>query len=159
MVTITVNGVRREVQSPGDTPLLYVLRDELLLTGPQFGCGLAQCGACSVLVAGKEVRSCIMARIRRGRPGNHDARRPALKMGPSKGSVCGRSEGDTSPSSTGMDCAADTAMRILPERDDDQGNRTAGKQSESDGRANQNRLHHVWCVAEFVPLRNLYRNH
>ncbi|MFZ0302922.1 MAG: (2Fe-2S)-binding protein [Terracidiphilus sp.] len=61
MVTITVNGVRREVQSPGDTPLLYVLRDELLLTGPQFGCGLAQCGACSVLVAGKEVRSCIMA--------------------------------------------------------------------------------------------------
>jgi isoquinoline 1-oxidoreductase alpha subunit len=61
MVTITVNGARREVQAPADTPLLYVLRNELLLTGPQFGCGLAQCGACSVLIDGKEVRSCITA--------------------------------------------------------------------------------------------------
>jgi len=59
MVTITVNGVRREIQAPEDTPLLYVLRNELELTGPQFGCGLAQCGACSVLLEGKEVRSCI----------------------------------------------------------------------------------------------------
>ena len=61
MATITVNGVKREVQAPGDTPLLYVLRNDLLLTGPQFGCGLAQCGACSVLIDGKEVRSCITA--------------------------------------------------------------------------------------------------
>ena len=61
MATITVNGARREVQAPGDTPLLYVLRNDLLLTGPQFGCGLAQCGACSVLIDGKEVRSCITA--------------------------------------------------------------------------------------------------
>jgi len=61
MATINVNGVRREVQAPGDTPLLYVLRNDLLLTGPQFGCGLAQCGACSVLIDGKEVRSCITA--------------------------------------------------------------------------------------------------
>src|SRR5579863_9868114 len=61
MATITVNGVRKEIQTPGDTPLLYVLRNELLLTGPQFGCGLAQCGACSVLIDGKEVRSCVMS--------------------------------------------------------------------------------------------------
>jgi isoquinoline 1-oxidoreductase alpha subunit len=61
MAAITVNGVKRDVQAPGDTPLLYVLRNELLLTGPQFGCGLAQCGACSVLIDGKEVRSCITA--------------------------------------------------------------------------------------------------
>ena len=61
MAAITVNGARHEVQAPGDTPLLYVLRNELLLTGPQFGCGLAQCGACSVLIDGKEVRSCITA--------------------------------------------------------------------------------------------------
>jgi len=61
MATITVNGVKREVHAPGDTPLLYVLRNDLLLTGPQFGCGLAQCGACSVLIDGKEVRSCITA--------------------------------------------------------------------------------------------------
>jgi isoquinoline 1-oxidoreductase alpha subunit len=59
MATITVNGARRDVQVPGDTPLLYVLRNELGLSGPQFGCGLAQCGACSVLLDGKEVRSCV----------------------------------------------------------------------------------------------------
>jgi isoquinoline 1-oxidoreductase alpha subunit len=61
MATITVNGVRHEVHAPGDTPLLYILRNELLLTGPQFGCGLAQCGACSVLIDGKETRSCAVA--------------------------------------------------------------------------------------------------
>ena len=59
-LTISVNGARREVQAPGDTPLLYVLRNDLGLSGPQFGCGLSQCGACSVLVDGKEVRSCVM---------------------------------------------------------------------------------------------------
>jgi isoquinoline 1-oxidoreductase alpha subunit len=58
MVTITVNGARREIQAPDDTPLLYVLRNDLNLTGPQFGCGLMQCGACSVLLDGKEIRSC-----------------------------------------------------------------------------------------------------
>jgi isoquinoline 1-oxidoreductase alpha subunit len=59
MPTVTVNGVRREVRAPADTPLLYVLRNDLELSGPQFGCGLAQCGACSVLLDGKEVRSCV----------------------------------------------------------------------------------------------------
>jgi aerobic-type carbon monoxide dehydrogenase small subunit (CoxS/CutS family) len=60
MTTVIVNGVKRELQAPTDTPLLYVLRNDLELSGPQFGCGLAQCGACSVLLNGKEVRSCIM---------------------------------------------------------------------------------------------------
>jgi aerobic-type carbon monoxide dehydrogenase small subunit (CoxS/CutS family) len=59
MLSLKVNGVKREVNAPGDTPLLYVLRNDLQLTGPQFGCGLAQCGACSVLVDGKETRSCV----------------------------------------------------------------------------------------------------
>jgi len=59
MVTMVVNGVRRELQAPADTPLLYVLRNDLDLSGPQFGCGLAQCGSCSVLLDGKEIRSCI----------------------------------------------------------------------------------------------------
>ena len=59
-MTITVNGTRREVQSSGDTPLLYVLRNDLGLSGPQFGCGLSQCGSCSVLLDGKEVRSCAL---------------------------------------------------------------------------------------------------
>jgi aerobic-type carbon monoxide dehydrogenase small subunit (CoxS/CutS family) len=59
MTAIVVNGTKREVQAPSDTPLLYVLKNDLELSGPQFGCGLAQCGACSVLLNGKEVRSCI----------------------------------------------------------------------------------------------------
>jgi isoquinoline 1-oxidoreductase alpha subunit len=59
VTSITVNGSKRELQAPTDTPLLYVLRNELELSSPQFGCGLAQCGACSVLLNGKEIRSCI----------------------------------------------------------------------------------------------------
>jgi isoquinoline 1-oxidoreductase alpha subunit len=59
MVTIVVNGEERTVQSPPDTPLLYVLRNELNVMTPKFGCGLAQCGACSVLLDGEEIRSCI----------------------------------------------------------------------------------------------------
>jgi isoquinoline 1-oxidoreductase alpha subunit len=56
---LTVNGTRRDVDVPSDTPLLYVLRNDLQLSGPQFGCGLAQCGACAVLVDGKATRSCV----------------------------------------------------------------------------------------------------
>ncbi len=57
--TLIVNGEARESDSDPDTPLLYVLADELGLKGPRFGCGLAQCGSCSVLVDGVEVRSCV----------------------------------------------------------------------------------------------------
>jgi aerobic-type carbon monoxide dehydrogenase small subunit (CoxS/CutS family) len=60
-IAFTVNGARRETSSPADTPLLYVLRNDFELTGPQFGCGLNQCGACSVLVDGKEARACTLA--------------------------------------------------------------------------------------------------
>jgi aerobic-type carbon monoxide dehydrogenase small subunit (CoxS/CutS family) len=56
---IRVNGVVHPVAASGDTPLLYVLRNERHLIGPRFGCGLAQCGACSVLLDGKEIRSCV----------------------------------------------------------------------------------------------------
>jgi len=59
--SIRVNGTEHAVQSTPDTPLLYVLRDEMGLKGPKFGCVLGQCGACAVLVNGKEVRSCITA--------------------------------------------------------------------------------------------------
>lgn len=58
-LAIVVNGRRHRVRATAETPLLYVLRNELELTGPRFGCGLAQCGACSVLLGGKEIRSCI----------------------------------------------------------------------------------------------------
>ena len=89
MVTITVNGVRREIQAPDDTPLLYVLRNDLELSGPQFGCGLAQCGACSVLLDGKEIRSCVNASLGRGRQGSHDARRASREVGTAEGPVAG----------------------------------------------------------------------
>jgi isoquinoline 1-oxidoreductase alpha subunit len=58
MVEITVNGERRRVEVEGDTPLLWVLRDTLGLTGTKYGCGIAQCGACTVLVDGVAIRSC-----------------------------------------------------------------------------------------------------
>src|SRR4051794_37302431 len=59
-IRLTVNGATREVNAAPDTPLLYVLRNDLALNGPKFGCGLAQCGACGVLVGNEAVRSCVM---------------------------------------------------------------------------------------------------
>ena len=58
-LTLTVNGAQHAVSAAPQTPLLYVLRNELKLTSPRLGCGVAQCGACAVLVDGKEVRACI----------------------------------------------------------------------------------------------------
>ena len=58
-IKIKVNGLTHGVTASLDTPLLYVLHNELHLHGPRFGCGLAQCGACSVLLDGKEIRSCV----------------------------------------------------------------------------------------------------
>jgi aerobic-type carbon monoxide dehydrogenase small subunit (CoxS/CutS family) len=57
--TIKVNDRQQTVESSPDTPLLYVLMNELELRGPRFGCGLAQCGACSVLIDGVETRACV----------------------------------------------------------------------------------------------------
>jgi len=58
-VSLKVNGAIHSVPAEPDTPLLYVLRNDLALNGAKFGCGLAQCGACTVLVDGKPVRSCV----------------------------------------------------------------------------------------------------
>jgi isoquinoline 1-oxidoreductase subunit alpha len=59
MTAFSVNGRPVETAAPGDTPLLWVLRDELGLTGTKFGCGIAQCGACTVHVDGMARRSCV----------------------------------------------------------------------------------------------------
>jgi nicotinate dehydrogenase subunit A len=56
---ITVNGQQQSIEAAPDTPLLYVLRDNLGLAGPRFGCGLSQCGACTVQLNGNPVRSCV----------------------------------------------------------------------------------------------------
>ena len=59
MIPLDINGKRQNVDLPGETPLLWTLRDELGLTGTKFGCGMALCGACTVHVNGQPVRSCI----------------------------------------------------------------------------------------------------
>jgi isoquinoline 1-oxidoreductase alpha subunit len=59
MIALTINGKRYNVDLPDDTPLLWVLRDQVGLTGTKFGCGMALCGACTVHIDGQPVRSCI----------------------------------------------------------------------------------------------------
>ena len=59
-ISLKVNGHVHSVDVAPETPLLYVLSDDLQLRGPKFGCGLAQCGACTVLIRGRAVRSCVM---------------------------------------------------------------------------------------------------
>jgi isoquinoline 1-oxidoreductase alpha subunit len=59
MITLQINGQLRNVDVPSDTPLLWTLRDALGLTGTKFGCGIAQCGACTVHLDGQPVRSCV----------------------------------------------------------------------------------------------------
>jgi isoquinoline 1-oxidoreductase alpha subunit len=58
-IVITVNGKKHSVQADPETPLVYVLRNEMSLHATKFGCGLAQCGVCSVLLDGQEIRSCV----------------------------------------------------------------------------------------------------
>jgi len=60
-ITLTVNGASRTVNTDPTTPLLYVLRNDMELNGPRFGCGLGQCGACTVIINGTAVRSCSYA--------------------------------------------------------------------------------------------------
>ncbi|WP_020178110.1 (2Fe-2S)-binding protein [Methylopila sp. M107] len=60
MISINVNGENRQVDAPEDMPLLWALRDVLGMTGTKFGCGVAQCGACTVHVDGQAVRSCVL---------------------------------------------------------------------------------------------------
>ncbi|HEX9521676.1 MAG TPA: (2Fe-2S)-binding protein [Reyranella sp.] len=60
MITLTVNGVSHQVDAAPDTPLLYALRNDLGLSGAKFGCGLGQCGACTVLVDDKPAFSCLL---------------------------------------------------------------------------------------------------
>jgi aerobic-type carbon monoxide dehydrogenase small subunit (CoxS/CutS family) len=75
-ISLRVNGTARVVDTDPTTPLLYVLRNDLDQHGPRFGCGLAQCGACTVIVDGKTVRSCTVPVSTMGQQERRDPRRP-----------------------------------------------------------------------------------
>ena len=118
-IKIKVNGLTHGVTASLDTPLLYVLHNELHLHGPRFGCGLAQCGACSVLLDGKEIRSCVtpVAAVSgksittlEGLPAVWAAQRGTTWRLPCSASVA-----------AGVDRRPGAALRLLPERDDDPG--------------------------------------
>ena len=79
-ITIRVNDKLSNVTADRDTPLLYVLTNELRLQGPRFGCGLAQCGSCSVLADGVEIRSCVTPVGDSRRQGGDNARRLAVAL-------------------------------------------------------------------------------
>ena len=104
-ITLTVNGKRQTVDVEPTTPLLYVLRNDLGLQGPRFGCGLGQCGACTVIIKGEAVRSCI-------RPVSAVAGAEITTLeGPGGGRHA------ASPAA-GLDRRAGAAVRVLPERAD-----------------------------------------
>ena len=114
---IKVNGREWPVAASADTPLLYVLMNELSLRGPRFGCGLAQCGSCSVLVDGVEMRSCVtpVAGSRQGLTTLEGL--PALYA-----KQKGLAEAPAlHPVAAGVYRRAGAAMRLLLQRHDDQG--------------------------------------
>ena len=158
MATLVVNGVRREVQAPTDTPLLYVLRNDLELSGPQFGCGLAQCGACSVLLDGKEIRSCVtLLSAAAGKEVTTLEGLPA-RWAKQKGLSQAEAEKTLAPRSAGVDRRADASVRILPERHDDQSHRTAGAERATptvaeikDGLYHLRVLRRISAAAEVTP--------
>ena len=107
-VSFKINGATRSVEAPGDKPLLWVVREDLGLTGSKFGCGIAQCGACTVHLDGQPVRSCSV---------------PVSAV-----------EGKSVTTVEGVSSAAAKAVRVLPVRPDDECDRVAGAQSVSIGR-------------------------
>ena len=102
MAKLNVNGKVREFEAEPDTPLLWVLREQLGLTGTKYGCGVAQCGACTVHIDGVPTRTCVRAGRRPSRPSAEDRhhRRP----------VAGR----LAPGAEGLGRARRAAMRLLP---------------------------------------------
>ncbi len=115
MLTVTVNGQPREVDVPEDMPLLWVLRDHLNLVGTKYGCGVAQCGVCTVHVGGKPVRSCQLA------VGDVGTRAVVTIEGGWR--YAQRRQGPA-----GLDGSGGAAMRLLPGRPDHVGHGAAGQQ-------------------------------
>ena len=113
----TVNGKAQSVDTDANTPLLWVVREHLKLTGTKFGCGAGLCGACTVHVDGKAVRSCqtTMSEV----------------AGKKITTIEGLSPDQLASAAEGLDRRAGAAMRLLPVRPDHAGGRTAGEATRS----------------------------
>ena len=116
--TLEVNGAKRSVDVDGDTPLLWVLRDTLDLKGTKFGCGAAQCGACTVHLDGHPIRSCQTPIASVGTVAHHHDRGD-------------RREQDRPERAGRLDRAGRAAMRLLPGRPDHVRHRAAHPHSRS----------------------------
>ena len=116
MLTLTINGQSRQVDAPEDMPLLWVLRDHLNLVGTKYGCGIAQCGVCTVHVGGKPVRSCQLA------VGDVGTRAVVTIEG------IGNTPNGAKVQQAWMEDDS-AAMRLLPSRPDHVGDSALGRQS------------------------------
>ena len=134
--TLNVNGQSTTVDVPGDMPLLWVIRDVLNLKGTKFGCGIGQCGACTVHLRGRAVRVVPDAGVGGGQRADHDDRRA---VGRRDASAAGRVAGDRRP-----------AVRLLPGGPDHVGGGAAGDDAEADRRGHRPR-----DERQHLPLRHL----
>ncbi len=157
--TLTVNGAQHVVTAAPETPLLYVLRNELTLRGPHFGCGLAQCGACAVLVDGKEVRSCITPVSSVCRQNGDHHRGAGGCLGNRKILECRRCRQDFASGAASLDRRAGSAVRLLPKRDDDCGSAIVSQEPTSYRGRNKGCVHQHTAISPPLPLRDLHRNH
>ena len=105
MVRLTINGKTQDVDVDPNTPLLWAIREQLGLTGTKYGCGVAQCGACTVHIDGAPIALLPRCRSARRRPEDHHHRRPRLRQ-------------DAAQSAEGLDRPRGAAVRLLPVRHD-----------------------------------------
>ena len=120
LVRLDLNGKVHQINVDPEMPLLWALRDKLNMTGTKYGCGRAQCGACTVHIDGEAVRSCSMSGSRCGRPADHDHRGASRAASPKP---CAR-----------LAEARRGAMRLLPVRPDHVGHHPAHADPQADGR-------------------------
>ena len=136
MQTLKINGKAVEVQAEPDTPLLWVLRGELKMTGTKFGCGMALCGACTVHLDGEPVRSCVT---------------PVAAVGARKiTTIEGLQGSEAEALQRRVDRTRRGAMRLLPERPDHGRQRAAEEHAQA-----QRRRHRRRDERQHLPLRHL----
>ena len=136
MASLNVNGEVRSFDVEPDTPLLWVLREQLGLTGTKYGCGVAQCGACTVHIDGVPTRTCVRPVFdRQGHREDRHHRRPVVRR--------------LAPGAEGVGRARRAAMRLLSERHDHGGRGAAQDQAQSHRRRYRRGDH------QYLPLRHL----